>query len=1000
MSSTRPDLKFSDTVDERSYYRKYSSLPSKESSTIRFIDHNNKDYFTALDEDADLIADNIYKTQSVIKYNQNNKNRYVTISPQVFLNNVLRFCIIDKHLKVEIYNNKTFQLTATATPGNLESLANEYGVNLEGMFQDCSNPIIAGIKFHQTGSTRKVGVCLIDVSNNTIQLSEFDDNDLFSNVESLLLQLGVKEVVLPSNYSATDDNTEVIKLFQVLDKIGNIVVSSVKQSLFTNKDIEQDLRKLVVSDTQKEEEEVNVELVLASKGINSSDFSNSLGCCNALIAYLSLLSEDAQNSFTIEQYNLSSYMKLDSSTMKALNIFPNANSNGPSGMVKSSSVSSMFELLNKCKTTAGSRLLSQWLKQPLTSLSGIEERQDLVNHLMEDTNFRVYVTQEFLSKVPDIRRLLKKIGNGIAKTTGNENKKLEDVIRLYQLVLAMPDFLNMLNLVIEDLKEKDETSSVVSLIEKYWLAPTTKSYESLVKFQELIETTIDLSPLESSAADFLHTDFNVRPEFDESLVEINDKLQSSLAEIKKLHEDVGDDLNMELDKKLKLEKHVQHGWCFRVTRIDSTVLRNTGNKYTQLQTVKAGVFFTTKKLASLSQQYADASQEYNSKQRELIKEILSITLTYQSVFLNLTLTLAHLDVLTGFANAAIIAPTAFVRPKLHPLTNDITSEEFRGRKIRLEEARHPVLEVQDDINFIANNVNLSNDTESDGKPFVIITGPNMGGKSTYIRQIGVISLMAQIGCFIPVSDENYTPELPIFDAILSRVGAGDSQLKGLSTFMIEMLETSSILATATHNSLIIIDELGRGTSTYDGFGLAWSISEHLITEKNCFTLFATHFHELTQLSSKYENKVENLHVVAHVEKDTEKDDDITLMYRVEPGISDKSFGIHVAELVKFPTKIINMAKRKASELQDMNVTEEDKFIQNKKTKCTKEEIDTGIEHLKSILKKWKSLCYDPESGKCKFESNEAIGKLRELVDGEYSDVIKNDKLISEVLTVL
>ncbi|ODV76714.1 DNA mismatch repair protein [Suhomyces tanzawaensis NRRL Y-17324] len=1006
MSSTRPDLKFTDTVDERLYYRKYASLPPKDASTIRIIDHNNKDYFTVLDQDADLIADSIYKTQSVIKYNNSNKNRYVTISPQVFTNNVLRFCIIERHLKVEVYSNKTFELICVGTPGNLESLANEYGVNLEGMFQDCSNPIVGAIKFQQAGAAKKIGVCFVDNSDSRIHMSEFDDNDLFSNLESLILQVGVKEIVLPSNYQPGQTDNEVTKLYQVLDKIGGIVVSTVKSSFFSSKDIEQDLAKIVVSDTHKEGEETNIELILASKGISSADHVLSLSCCNALINYLELLGSEVSSSFTIDQYNLTSFMKLDSSTMKALNIFPA--SSAPSAAMSSysttSTVSSIFELLNKCKTTAGSRLLSQWLKQPLTNLTKIEERQQLVHHLIEDTNLRIYVSQDWLPQVPDIKRLTKKISNGLNKSVSNENKKLEDVIRLYQLVLVIPNLVEMLKMTAEELKETntDESTQIAQLVEQYWLNPITNNYTSLLKFKELIETTIDLSPLESTSThDLLNTDFNIKPEFDESLIEINDKLQGTLAEIKNLHNEVADDLNIDLDKKLKLEKHVQHGWCFRVTRNDSVVLRNTGNKYKQLQTVKAGVFFTTTQLSSLSEAYLEASAEYNQKQRELIKEILSITLTYNQVFLNLSLSIANLDVLNSFANVAIFAPTPFARPKLHPLALSNDSPEFANRRIQLEQSRHPILEVQDDINFIANDVHLSNAPEDKGKAFAIITGPNMGGKSTYIRQIGVISLMGQVGSFIPVSEENATPELPIFDAILSRIGAGDSQLKGLSTFMIEMLETSSILATLTHNSLIIIDELGRGTSTYDGFGLAWSILEHLITQKNCFTLFATHFHELTELSSKYSDKVENLHVVAHVEKESDsKEDDITLMYKVEPGISDKSFGIHVAELVNFPSKIINMAKRKASELQSSNLNEEDKFIQNKKTKCSQEEINEGVGHLKSILKKWRTECYDENTRTLKLDSAGCVEKLKSMVESDFKDLIKEDKLINEVMTML
>ena len=285
-----------------------------------------------------------------------------------------------------------------------------------------------------------------------------------------------------------------------------------------------------------------------------------------------------------------------------------------------------------------------------------------------------------------------------------------------------------------------------------------------------------------------------------------------------------------------------------------------------IETRKDGIKFKSEKLDELNEKFFKYKESYEQTQKTVVDDVLKITSGYLDMLQVLNNLIAELDVYVSFAQVALSSQNEYIRPKLHPLGSGI---------LKLTDSRHPCLELQEGINFIPNDAEFVKGE----KEFCILTGPNMGGKSTYIRQIGILVLMAQIGAFVPAS----CAEISLVDCILARIGANDCQNKGVSTFMAEMLETSFILKSATTNSLVIIDELGRGTSTYDGFGLAWAISEYLVKKVKCFTLFATHFHELTALSEEIKT-VYNSHVTAMTNNES-----FTLLYKVKPGKYFKIF---------------------------------------------------------------------------------------------------------------
>ncbi|KAJ3448104.1 DNA mismatch repair protein msh2 [Anaeramoeba flamelloides] len=856
----------------------HSKLPKKTKDLIRFYERGGEQpTYLCLGEDANFIAEEYYGTLATLKTIGKNRNLLDTVSvTQQKFESVIRDLLLVKRYRIELYTSikgrikNKWELSKYASPGNVRQFEDLLFNGEQSGETDSSlmgvSPIVMSIKLGRVQDKRLLGISFCDSTLHTIGISEIVDNDQFSVLESLCVQIGAKECLIYDNKKLSQEmEYDLKKINEILLKCNIVITEKSKKEFNTSvNDIEPDLKRLATKKT-------NLLPLL--------DQITALGSLQCLIKYLLLLNDETNfGTFRITTFDPMCYMRLDATAFEALNLFPSKKeqfqsqkslSNSSNIIFNNSSLlnsTNLLGLLNRCKTKMGSRKLVLWIKQPVIDKKEIDRRHSIVEAFVEDAGMRCLFRDTHLRIMPDILRITKRIQRGSAK--------LIDVVRLYD--------------VSKELVRMKETllsfeGEQLELLNKAYISILDKFITPLSKFQKMIEMVVDLEKTQDHQ-------YLINYQYEEELEELFYKREQVAQDIKDHAKKIKNSFKSLAADKVLFEKGKGTNYYFRITKVNQKHIKGD-RKFIVLESRKNGVKFTTKKLTKLNQESVEIEEKYEKKQQEVVAQVVRVCKSYSTIFDIVCELISEIDVLSSFATTASDSILPYIRP---------TMLEMEKGTIILKESRHPCLEVQEDVNFIPNDLYADNNSS-----FLIITGPNCFGKSTYIKQIGMIILMAQIGSFVPCTEAT----ISIRDCILARVGAGDRQLQGVSTFMAEMLEASSILKTATKNSLIIIDELGRGTSTADGFGLAWAISEYISTKIGSTTLFATHFHELTALESKIPS-IKNLKVTSTISENT-----ITPLYKVEPGSSDQSLGIRVAEIANFPNSVVDKAKKKHKELQ-------------------------------------------------------------------------------------
>jgi len=548
-------------------------------------------------------------------------------------------------------------------------------------------------------------------------------------------------------------------------------------------------------------------------------------------------------------YSPDHYMSLDATTLKNLEIFRSLREGSKEG--------TLLTVLDETVTAMGSRKLRNWLQQPLLDLTEIKSRLDAVEILTDSIFLRDDLREE-MDGLYDLERLISRVVYG--------NADARDL-------LAIEDALSKIPSIEQILKEKG--------VEKNGQSKLSYISERLDPVEE-IRKKIESAIVENPPATVKEGGI-IKEGFDEELDQLKRKAQKGKEWINSLEKEEKENTGI---SKLKVGYNKVHGYYLEVPKSKT---EKVPEHYSRKQTLKNAERYYTEELKDKEEEIISAEEKMEALEYEVFKEVREEVGAEAERFQKTSSALAELDVLTTFAHISI--RNNYNRPEVFP----------KG-KIEIKEGRHPVVETTIDENFVPNDAEL----DDMNNQFLIITGPNMSGKSTYMRQIALITLMSQVGCFVPAEKA----KIGVVDRIFTRVGALDDLTKGQSTFMVEMVELANILHNASENSLILLDEIGSGTSTFDGLSIAWAVTEYICREIGAKTLFATHYHEITELEKSLD-QVKNLHVAA---KDTGSE--IKFLRKVREGSTDESYGIHVASLAGLPDPVVERSNEVLGQIEE------------------------------------------------------------------------------------